>query len=192
MVTLLHKALHQCHQHLSLACNFAGWWALVPTMQGPGDPCGSWMQHHIYGTGAAHSCAASDMKLIYQLWPLADSERFYPVQNIICLAAAELSKFSVIFFPPHWQKVNSCSSLILSKLRSNQNVIIRFIDHSAMQNLMDKKRLWQSLPYFSLTTSGWTNFNDLFKSNQCFIPLVSHCGTIDPNDCSKNFWYFSI
>lgn len=159
--------------------------ALVPGLQlcwavgsGPHDTGARWpllglnAAPHVWHWCCTHSCAASDMKVFYQLWPRADSERLYPVRNIIFLAAAELSKFfSVIFFSPHWQQVNSCSSLILFKLRSNQNVAIKFIDHSAMQNLMGKKRLWQSLRYFSLTTSGWTNLNDLFKSNQYFISL---------------------
>lgn len=86
------------------------------------------------------SFAVSDVVLLHCQWPQADSflAKLHSVWYIFLLAATEMSKFFFICYSPpsppkntseHYrQQVSSYFSLILSKLRSNQTLVIKFID----------------------------------------------------------------
>lgn len=104
---------------------------------GPGAQCSP---PHTAPTRQKCSFAVSDVELLCWQQRRADYflARLHPLWYVLLLAANEVSQFFFMcyFFSPrkntseqHRQRVSSYFWLILFKLRSNQNVVMKFIDH---------------------------------------------------------------
>lgn len=132
---------------MPLGCSFAGQWALLPVPQRPGGCGGIWVP---MAEAHVHHQRCRDVQLQSQLWSCytgSDPRQILFQQNYtqsdmyfcLLLLKSPRSSLFVISPPPpppqkntsehHGQQVSSYFSLILSKLRSNQNVVIKFIDY---------------------------------------------------------------